>query len=502
MRIKWGLSTLVWSIAFAVLVWLVLFELLYILEEFSSSNPVSVHSDSHDNFLFSFLGEHSSGIYIRSCILTLIMVSLAVVACSALKKYNNSQRENDNAQLKNEVLRRRLSAIELAVDGMLIVKENGHLQYMNSCFREFFHIGEEDVDFFIGRHWKEIFPEDLQKSMVSEVMAAMKNEHSWQEEYYFNGSYLEIIVRSLPEGGFVVTNRNITERKRDEEHYKELENQLNQSKKMEAVGRLASGVAHDFNNILAAMSGYIEFLIEDLEEQPKEQEFANKVMVSINQAKDLVDKILTFSRKNEAIVERLDIVETVRQHIDTLNASAHSNIKVCFENDLTEADIFVNKAQVSQAIMNICINAIDAMNDTHGVMRITLSKADEIELARLDMLSDNIPDDIETATLDIQDGEQEGQVWASFGAAVKGKEYVCLTVSDTGVGMTKKVLEQAFEPFFTTKSSGHGAGLGLSTVQGVVALHRGCMFVETIHEVGSKFKLFFPVGEAELLQLT
>ncbi|HUF51659.1 MAG TPA: PAS domain S-box protein [Longimicrobiales bacterium] len=260
--------------------------------------------------------------------------------------------------------------------------------------------------------------------------------------------------------GYVIIVRDLTERLVAEENLRRSEEQLRHSQKMDAVGRLAAGIAHDFNNILTAIQGHAQFLLEDLPAVFASREDAVEIKRAADRATDLTRQLLTFARRQPAqpvALEINDIILDVEKMLRRLLPADVNLEKVL----LDVPPVFVDSGQLEQVVMNLVVNARDAMpNGGTVTIRTSYLRLDELYAAR---------------GIDLQPGE-----------------YVQLSVSDTGHGMTADVQRQIFEPFFTTKSE--GTGLGLSTVYGIVQQARGHISVYSEEGMGTTFKVYLPVA--------
>ena len=254
--------------------------------------------------------------------------------------------------------------------------------------------------------------------------------------------------------------RDITERRRAEITRRHLEAELFHAQKMEAVGTLAGGIAHDFNNILAAIVGNAEMAQTELPpNHPARQDIA-EVQRAARRARELVQQILTFSRKQSPARRPVRTAEVIDDVLRLLRATTPSTIDLRSQILDSGLQIFGEPTQLQQVLMNLGTNAAHAIGDRHGII--------EIRQTLVDVGRDAVHPDL-----------------------LPGR-YVCLTVSDSGHGMDRQTLERAFEPFFTTKEPGVGTGLGLAVVHGIVKSHEGVVVVESSPDDGTTFKLFFP----------
>lgn len=266
--------------------------------------------------------------------------------------------------------------------------------------------------------------------------------------------------------------RDITERVEAERQRKEMESQLRHSQKMEAIGTLAGGVAHDFNNILTAIIGYTETAMNKMSDEEEYRRGLKIVLDSSFRARDLVKQLLTFSRGRESNLQVMDLAHVLADTMKLVKAVTPSLIKVEVETENGGMAIKADPIQIEQVIMNLCTNAIQAMDGNGGVLRVTLGTQHLAEEA--------IPPHPNLAP----------------------GNYAVLTVSDTGPGMNEETAKKIFDPFFTTKPRDKGTGLGLSVVHGVVTSIEGAVVVDSRPGSGSTFRVFMPRSfeqpEAEL----
>jgi PAS domain S-box-containing protein len=255
--------------------------------------------------------------------------------------------------------------------------------------------------------------------------------------------------------GMVGLLKDITEQQK-------LQVQLQQAQKMEAMGTLAGGVAHDFNNILSAIIGYSELAILDVPEETKTKHNLKEVLRACQRAKELVKQILAFSRKSEEELKPVEIQLIVKEALKLLRASLPTTIEIRQHIDRETGIVEADPTQIHQLLMNLCTNSAAAMGDDGGLLEVSLT---------------NVDVDLRTTPtyLDMEPGT-----------------YLKLSVSDTGHGMTPEVLEKIFDPYFTTKEKGKGTGLGLAVVHGIVKRHRGDITVDTTPGKGTTFHVYFP----------
>ncbi len=327
-----------------------------------------------------------------------------------------------------------------------------------------------------------LIPPDL-KNEEDRILCRLREgeriEHFETRRVHKNGSLIDVSLTISPirdNGGAVVgaskIARNLSARKQAEAVRRSLESQLRESQKMEAMGTLAGGIAHDFNNILATILGNLELVREDTLQNPRVSRSIAEIHKAAGRARDLVQQILSFSRRQplERKVISLDAVveESVRLLRATLPSGVHINV---FCEPGTPA-VMADANQIEQVLLNLAGNSMQAAEG--GSQRIDI---------RLD-----------TALLDgslAADAAALAAMHLSAPAPV-----VRLSVSDVGPGMDEATLARIFEPFFTTKPMGEGTGLGLSVVQGIVQAHEGAVVVRSEIGRGTTFKIYLPTASA------
>lgn len=267
--------------------------------------------------------------------------------------------------------------------------------------------------------------------------------------------------------GIISIGRDISDRKKAENEKMELEKELRQAHKMEAVGTLSGGIAHDFNNILAVILGYTDLLNLDLLDHVRAKKCVNEIQKAGNRAKNLISQILSFSRKAEQRRFPVHISSIMREVLNFLRASIPTtiDIQLNIEPRCENVLILADPTQIHQVIMNLCVNASQAMEENGGIVSIDLT---EVSLSANDL---------------------------KRGSKNKPGSYLALIVKDTGVGVNEEIMDRIFDPFFSTKGVGKGSGMGLAVVHGIVTSHDGLINVESEPGQGSKFKLLFPILE-------
>jgi nitrogen-specific signal transduction histidine kinase/ActR/RegA family two-component response regulator len=246
-----------------------------------------------------------------------------------------------------------------------------------------------------------------------------------------------------------------------------LERQLRQAQKMEVIGQLAAGVAHDFNNILTVIQGHAGLLTQKLRDGELQTASLEQISKAAERAATLIRQLLMFSRKQMMQFRALDLNEVMENAIKMLERLVGEHVQIRFHTSKDLPAIYADPSMMEQIAMNLAVNARDAMPNGG---RVTIST--EVKT-------------VHRAATPLDPEPREGN-------------FVCLTFTDTGSGMDTQILGRIFEPFFTTKPVGKGTGLGLSTVFGIVRQHRGWLEVQSRPNEGTTFQIYFPITENKL----
>jgi len=309
------------------------------------------------------------------------------------------------------------------------------------------------------------------QAVIASAMAARCNYFEFKHRRA-DGSIRDVEVFSGPirVGGrarLYSIIHDITERKQAEEQQERLREQLLQAQKLESVGRLAGGVAHDLNNMLSPILGYSEVLLSDLDETDTRRDYVRYIVQAGMRARDLVRQLLAFGRKQTLVVETVDLNGVTAGFVQLLLRTVREDIAIEVMPAPALPLVRVDIGQIEQVIMNLVVNAQDAMPEGGRIL-------------------------IETAAIELHE-----EYAASHVGVVPGP-FVVLTVTDTGCGMEAAVREQIFAPFFTTKEQGKGTGLGLAMVYGIIKQHGGHIWVYSEPDQGTTFKIYLPAVASPL----
>jgi len=388
------------------------------------------------------------------------------------KSQNKLQAENEDLQEREQERTKELrdseekyrTITENSPDVIMRFDKKLHHVYISPNVLGFYGI---PADAFLNKRYREMgFPEDFSRRMEESISKTFATTEQQELEYEYPSSSGPIFINYrlkpefLPDGSVesvIGVARDITERK-------QLEEQLRQAQKMEAIGTLAGGIAHDFNNILGIIMGYTDLTLEDLPVDSIQYQNLSQVLAASNRAGDLIKQILAFSRKSDEEKRPVYLAHIIQETIRMLRSTIPATIEIKSDIEEKKSLVTANPTQIHQVIMNLCTNAAHAMKETGGQI--------EISLKRFKIDSKN-PQSLEL---------------------LPGK-YMHISVRDTGMGMTPKVMERIFEPYFTTKKTGEGTGLGLSVVHGIVKSHGGEISVTSKVGKGTTFHVYFPTTE-------
>jgi len=372
-------------------------------------------------------------------------------------------RRRSASELKASEERFRL-LVETMQDGLAVQDARGQIIYVNPRFCEILGAERQNL---IGRRVCDLMDIGSRIVFLNELNEPQSRggdmvELSLEKD---DGSKLSVRVTAKAlkgpngesKGSFVVIT--------DVTQLKKLQDQLLHSQKMEAVGRLAGGIAHDFNNLLTVILGFVDLSMAVLDESSPIYDHLKQIDGAGKQAESLTRQLLAFSRKQVLQPKVISPLKTLSGIEQMLQRLVGENIQLKMHLDSHTGLITADEGQIEQVIFNLAVNARDAMPDGG-----TLS--------------------IESGTVHMSTGH------LGMEAEIPPGNYVVLTVSDTGVGMDRKTQAQIFEPFFTTKEKGHGTGLGLSTVYGIVKQSGGEISVYSEPGRGTSFRIYLPQIDA------
>jgi PAS domain S-box-containing protein len=361
------------------------------------------------------------------------------------------------------------SVIDTAPVIVLILDPKGHITQFNKYTEEITGYGLDEVR---GKDWFSIFvPRDQQERVRRRFKGVISGieTHGVVSPLLIRGGKLRDIIwydKPLKDDeenvlGLLIIGQDITERRK-------MERRIRQSEKMEAIGQLAGGIAHDFNNQLTGIVGYADMLKVKGAKKLDLCQVADGILRAAERAVDLIEQLLAFSRKGMYRSQPVDLHDIIQEVVRMLERSVDKRINILTSLEAEQSYATGDPSQIQTAVLNLAINARDAMPEGGDLVFAT-----------------------EVVTLDSAYCERSPH-------KVTPGMYIQLDVTDTGVGMTKKVSSRIFEPFFTTKAPGKGTGMGLAAVYGTVKNHKGAIHVQSELGRGTKVTLYLPVTEDTL----
>jgi PAS domain S-box-containing protein len=387
------------------------------------------------------------------------------------------QRESERKQAEQllDTEKKRFQTLsDNAPFGMVMIDKDGTFRYINPKFRELFSYDLDDVP--NGKTWfRKAYPDTAYRhNVISTWINDLESLRPGEKRSRIftvtckdgTQKIVDFIPVQLETGENMMTCEDITELAQAEKENAALEEQFRQSQKMEAIGQLAGGVAHDFNNLLTVIKGYSQLSLVEPKEGDSFKTDVEEIQKAADRATDLIRKLLAFSRRQVMEMRVIDLNALITDLDKMLRRVIGEDIELVTVIAEDLGRVKVDPGQIEQVIMNLAVNARDAM-----------PKGGKLS--------------IETANVELD------EAYGRSHAAVKPGRYVMLSVTDTGVGMTQEVKERVFEPFFTIKEKGKGTGLGLSTVYGIVKQSGGNIWVYSEVGKGTTFKIYLPrVDEA------
>jgi PAS domain S-box-containing protein len=359
------------------------------------------------------------------------------------------------------------TAMDASEDAIYLLDPNRHLLRANKIF---YQLTASTPQTAIGQHIEKIVhpqgeevpcPVCLAQEAMRDKIITMDSDHPDNP----TGRPIEITVKVVrDESGQPIS---IFMRLHDLTEQKRLEEELFQAHKMEAIGTLAGGIAHDFNNILSAIVGYSEIAKLHIRTDKNATEDIDQVLKASKRATELVQHILTFSRKSDHRLEPLAPHLIIKEALKMLRASLPTTIKIQEDIDTKCGKVLADSTNIHQIIVNLCTNSLHAMENEKGVLSVSLYRKE------------------------IGDEEIEGEHGVSSGP------FIVLQVSDTGHGMDKETIERIFDPYYTTKEVGKGTGLGLAVIHGIIQDYHGFIRIESESGKGTTFYVHIPVLQQE-----
>ena len=383
-----------------------------------------------------------------------------------LKEEIEERKRVEEALRENEKKYRRL--VEKAVVGVYQVTREGGFRFVNEKMAQMF--GYDNPKRFLAEVVTivDLYVRPEERTALLREMDENGSIHGREVEFRKKdgGSlWVALSSRGIREEIYEGLMEDITERKRAEIEKEKLQSQLQQSRKMEAVGTLAGGIAHDFNNILAVILGNAELASSDVPDWNPASKSLKAIHQASLRAKDMVQKLLAFSRKSDGEIKPLRLTPVIKESMEMLRHVVPTSVEFAQRISDDPCNILGDAAQINQIVMNMVTNAAHAMSEEGGLLEVTLEKI---------VLPEETP---------------------CFDFILPPGPHIRLKVRDTGKGIEPKILARIFDPYYTTKEVGKGTGMGLSVVHGIVKGHDGGIRVESESGEGTVFEIYFPALE-------
>jgi len=362
---------------------------------------------------------------------------------------------------------RLLAAINQASETVVITNAEGRIQYVNPAFEKVSGYSKEEVMGKNPRVLKSGEQDDVFYQTMWKILAAGETWSGRFANRKKDGTLYSEDVTISPVKDSTGKIINYVAIKTDITTELAWEKQYRQTQKLESVGRLAGGVAHDFNNILQTITGFCGLILADMDPQSEQRQDVIEIKKAAQLAGELTQQLLTFSRKQPTEYKEMDLNTVLSEGKKMLQQVLGENLQLQFELDSSLPPVRADASQILQVAMNLVVNARDAMLDGGTIALSTL----KLEITKKDF--SKLPNS-------------------------KAGKFICFMVKDMGCGMDEKQLRSIYEPFFTTKKLGKGTGLGLSVVYGIVEEHGGWIDVKSEPEHGTSFKICLPVYEASV----
>ena len=399
-----------------------------------------------------------------------VPVSQAIVAhhdaTGAIVYYSTIIRDLSGRKAAEHQTERLATAIGQINEGIVITDAEGKIEYVNDALT---HITGYSARELLGQNPRVLKSGHHEEAFYEGLWKTIGRGEVWQERVVNrrkDGTFYQEEMTITPVRGDDGSIQSYVAAKRDITEQVLLESQLQQAQKMEAVGQLAGGVAHDFNNMLTGITGYAQLLLRDVDSDGKRADLKQILDLS-HRAADLTQQLLAFSRRQQLEQVSVNLNALVGSTMKMLARLIPENIETEFKGAEDLAAVMADSGQMVQVLMNLAVNSRDSMREGGTLV-------------------------IETTNTELD------AAYASEHMGVEPGRYVVLSVTDTGIGMDEDTRQHIFEPFFTTKEAGEGTGLGLATVYGIVKQHGGHLNVYSEPGVGTAFKVYLPATDVEV----
>ncbi len=387
-------------------------------------------------------------------------------------------RDVSDIRIAEAQLQWRLAAIEGAADGISITDEQGIYTYLNEAHARLMKF--DSAAALLGRSWRVLYDAEELERFDREILPQLNGRGSWRGTAQAVNNYgetqqQELSLNLLPGRGILCVMRDITEKLKADAEQQRVMQRLFEAERMEAVGQLARVVAHDFSNVLTAISAFVGALEGECAPSSKAGTLLGKIGSAVGHAEEIVERLQDSYINRKVTKSRVDLVRLARDTSDMLRATLPHGQELRLRVSNSEISVQGDQAQLGQMIMNFLVNARDAMGSRSGAIKVGVEE------------------------IGVEKPEEDGWAYsAKRGRWPNGVEMVCVSVEDSGCGMDEAVIKQAFEPDFSTKDDKAVRGLGLSTAKAVAEVHRGVVTLCSTPGGGTRAALFLPIYRLNL----
>ncbi len=372
----------------------------------------------------------------------------------------------------------RLAAIEEAADGIAITDHLGLFDYANAAFARIMKYS--DAAELINLPWRSLYEPLERERLENEALPILRESNAWNGKVRaldIQGSQIdqELSLNLLPGGGILWVMRDITEQVKAKAEQQRVMQRLYEAERLEAVGQLARVVAHDFNNVLSAISAFRHAMEGDATLSDSARDLLGKIGSALGHAEGIVQRLQSSASERRIRRGRIDLVRLARDTSDMVRATLSPGQELRLRASRPELPVLGDHAQLGQMVMNFLVNAREALGRERGIIEVNLSEiSDETDLSGRWLAS------------------------ASRGRRPLAARQACLTVDDTGCGMTQEVIERVFEADFSTKGNASVRGLGLSAAEEVARTHHGLISLHSSAGFGTRVQLVLPLYRMNL----
>ncbi|MEJ2628972.1 MAG: ATP-binding protein, partial [bacterium] len=400
---------------------------------------------------------------------TTLVTIMAIIIAYTIRKYRLMIPLEYELKSIKEEYKKLFVTFNALPDSIVLITKEGRILETNSAMDRNFGNAEGSLT---GENLYDLLPKKVVKGRRNLVHKTLLTGSTQENEDKIKGRYfhnLFIPTESIGvENNLLMISKDITDQRKAEKERKQLEKQMQQSQKLRSLGTMAGGIAHDFKNILTPILGFSNMALKKMDPSSTSYIYIEEINNAAQRAKEIIDQILRFSRESETKKQPVDLQEIIEEALKLLQSFIPATIEIKKYIKTSCGKVWADSTQIHEVITNLCTNAVHAMEDKGGIL--------EIKMKQVDIDKDHI-----RKSLDLRE-----------------QEYVQITITDTGIGMTKEIRERIFDPFFTTKEIDKGTGLGLSVVHGIIKDHQGAITVSSIKGKGSVFTLYLPVFQKAL----